>query len=224
MIPMLYRELLPRNLPWARELDALLPSFEHGVAHVVTRRTDDGETIVNGILNEPSWKPLLSEADASVYVLHGWPRATNPRMSLSLADDALLVTLKCSAGPAAGSATLDLFLQEAYPVPLSAAPALHIQYAYETSQVIAQYGTGQSKEESHDCEFALTRDGAVLAVEGRIPLKTLDRQATGINSGERWRLNAVLTSTDASGKKTAICRWGFPDESLVRHGAVLILD
>ncbi|MCC6696269.1 MAG: serine/threonine protein kinase [Candidatus Hydrogenedentes bacterium] len=224
LLPILYRELLPRDFAWAREVDALLPSFERGVAHVIPRGMEDGVMAVDGILNETLWEPLGSNETSSEYVLYGWPRAANPRMSLSIAGETLLVALTCSAGPESDAAMLDLYLQDTFPVPLSAAPALHIQYSCETSQTLAEYGTDRSPDGVPACEFALTRKGATLAVEGKIPVQKFGRQATDIHPGERWRINAALTTTDASGQRTAFCRWGFPDETLGRHGAVLILD
>ena len=224
LLPMLYGELLPRDLAWAHEIDAVLPSFERGAARVHAASVENGAIVVDGILGEPCWSPLGSEDDSPEYVLNGWPRDGSPRISLSLSGDALLVGLTCAAGPEAKTAVLDLSLMEMYPIPLSAAPFLHIRYSPAASQIIGVYGAGQADGELPGCEFVSTVNGGALVMEGRIPVQAFGRQANEFASGERWRLNAVLSTADDSGKRTAVCRWGYPDEAAVRHGAVFVLD
>lgn len=212
---LLYRELLPRTLPWAVELEARFPAFANGRATVPY--TDQALTL-DGKLIEPLWKETRFNAGGRIGELAAQSSTGAHPLIIRWDSDALYLGARAEGGGPTTRFELGLL------------PALELSPTL-SGRFYASLGAGgvessryvvNAREQSWQCDWegALTVQEGEVQVELRIPLQFLEESAR-IEAGKRWRINARITASAPDGSRRTVAVWGGAAHEELEHGALL---
>lgn len=206
---LLYNELLKRDLAWAGELEALMPSFPAGRIVVPQAATD---ITIDGALDEAVWKKShVADGKRMGEALNG--RAT---LFVRWSPEAVVIGVDGGAVPA--GAQLEIALLPGVEVSLNNSQRFFA--AVDTGGIKQTRSTAGPLELPWDCNWsgaATYREGRLQA-ELRIPTEQFTELAIP-EAGRRWRLNAALNGPDGG---PSLVHWGFDDQARPEHGALII--
>ncbi|MBL7644688.1 MAG: serine/threonine protein kinase [Candidatus Hydrogenedentes bacterium] len=211
---LLYRELLPRTLPWAVELEARFPAFANGRATVPY--TDQALTL-DGKLLEPLWTTQFNARGRVGELAAQSSQGADPLMIRWDSDALYLGARAKGCGPAT---RFELGLLPA----LELSPALSGRFygslgegGVENTRYLVN-----AREQPWACDWegAMTIEDGEAQVELRIPLQLLEDSAR-IKAGKRWRINAQITASAPDGSRRTVVDWGGAEHEELEHGALL---
>ncbi len=211
---LLYRELLPRTLPWAVELEAKFPALANGRATVPY--TDQALTL-DGKQLEAMWTTQFNKVGRVGELAAQSSRGADP-LIIRWDNDALYLGARAKGcGPAT---RFELGLLPA----LELSPTLSGRFygslgegGVESSRYIVN-----AREQPWHCDWegAMTLKDGEAEVELRIPLQLLVESAR-IKAGKRWRINARITASAPDGSRKTVVDWGGAEHEELEHGALL---
>jgi len=213
LAPLLYRELLPRNLSWAVAFEKLLPAIARD--RVLVKTTGAEETIVvDGALQEPLWANAVSGGEIAAR-----PSKVNAVLMAREVPNGVALGLRI-AGILGRPVSLRLAAARGVGLPLASTETLH--FTITGSEWLSQRRLRAGEE--------LPWDGSIRAAchqsetnweaEVFIPFEST-RTTTGARLAERWRMNCALESIGDNGEPVTIAQWGYPDVDDTRHGLVM---
>lgn len=206
---LLHNELLPRALPWAGAVEALMPAFPRG--RLAVPRADTA-IAVDGHLREPVWVQSFATGPAET-LQAGEPDAT---LSARWSDNALV--LGFAAPAATPDARLRVVLDTGVKEPTGLARRFLVTLGPDgVLESLSRVGT---REVPWTCDWdgASAIEGAQWQAELRIPVSSFG--ALGMPDGHRrWRLNAALLEGEPP---VALAQWGHRDLDATEHGIALV--
>lgn len=215
---LLYRELIPRALPWAVDLEGKFPALANG--RVIVPYSEHALTL-DGKLTEPLWTEARYNSLGRVGELAAQTATGEPRMIVRWTRDALYLGARVGGcGPAT---RLELGLL----------PALELS-TIQSGRFFVSVGEGglesaryvvNSREQPWSCdwEVAMTLLNGEARAELRIPLEFLVESAR-IEAGKRWRMNARMTTSATDGSRSTVVEWGTGEHEALEHGALLVFE
>jgi serine/threonine-protein kinase len=214
---LLYRELLARSLPWATEVEAMMPAFA------------DGRTIVpfvpipvvpDGFLDESLWNQPQFNTSGRVGEISA---ATSEGSKLLARWGEEGIHLGLRVATIGGSPRFELGV---LPAPeISVMDAGRFFAAFDESGRAESRYVQSSREQPWECDWKgrVLENSEGLAVEIQIPFTSLKSSAKP-EKGKRWRLNARLTSSQPDGTRHVDVIWGATEFTQLEHGTILIFD
>jgi serine/threonine protein kinase len=216
---LLYRELLPRPLPWAVELEAKFPALANGRA--IVPYSEQAVTL-DGKLLEPLWtEARFNESMGRIGELAAQSSTGAPRLIIRWTSDALYLATRADG---CGQATR---------FELGLLPALELS-PVQSGRLFASLGEGgvessryivNAREQPWPCDWegAMTLQDGEAQVELRVPLQFLEESAR-IEAGKRWRIGARITTSTPDGGRKTIADWGPQEPDALEHGALLVFE
>lgn len=215
---LLYRELLARALPWAAEVEAMMPALPHGrvlVPFVPEDITSDG------LLEEAQWVQPQFNTSGRIGELSTASSPDDPKLLARWSESGLhlgVFAVNCGASP-----RFEIGILPAPDVSAMESGRFFVTLS-DAGQMESRY-VEAAREQPWQCdwqgEIALVADGA--AVELWIPFAALKKSAEP-QKGKRWRLNARVTSTGDDGTRRTDAVWGTADFEKLEHGALLVFE
>ena len=214
---LLYRELLPRRLPWATALEAMMPALPGGRAPAPFLET---AITADGALDESIWKQPVYNVSGRIGELAPQTGPESARLWIRWSEEAVyLGTRVPDAGP---ELQFELGVMAVLDTS-STSGGRFFASLDERGRLESRYVQGgQEKPWSCDWTGGIRRDGDEATVEFRIGLLGLSEKAHP-SDGRRWRLNARLTSAASDGRRP-VAVWGDRELALVEHGALLVFE
>ncbi len=202
---LLYNELLPRKLPWARDIEALMPSFPAGRLTVFPLET---AIVVDGALDEFAWRRPRENTEIDDGTAVPGIRALWSPEAVYLGLDTDHVTL---------GTRLEIVLEPG----LESANIQSGRFVVgidRDGEITGNYQAGAG-ELPWNCDWeaatAVWDDG--WQVEIRIPLANFSPTLKP-EAGRRWRINASLQDTE-NGRP--VTYWGYDELGAVEHGVIM---
>jgi hypothetical protein len=228
VMPLMYRELLPRKLAWVTDIEHQLPAQSRG--RYLVQRLADASLNKDGILNDDAWMKCVAIAPNGKLLPDGQDRESEPALRLFRCNDGLNVSVSV---PRVGTnrsrldkvkgIRVEILLAATYSIPYSATPILKISIDAAVKKVTTRVTYGGISVESDGGDFAVARRGDTWSLEGEISELML-KDVTGWSGGAAiWRCGVDVTIRDAGGKWDEVARWGAHDASDLRHGLILEL-
>ncbi|MCC6142732.1 MAG: serine/threonine protein kinase [Candidatus Hydrogenedentes bacterium] len=208
LMPLLFNEILPRDLDKEINLAGLLPAL-HGAYTAVVPVSSETVPVVDGAVGE--WPPL----DAG---LKGRPDRNQPRLAAAASDAGLYLAWQ-SENAAASEMRLELALLPLYRVPAPESPYLIFRHATAQQDLVWMDG-GEALPVVGSVQFAERKAGTQWSAELFIPYDTIP-DLPPIERETVMRLNAALFSPDSP---APLAVWGWPDLGAVQHGALLFFN
>lgn len=201
--PLVYGELVPRRLDWAKQLEQACFLTAEGL--VTVPYVEVADATVDGALDEPMWKGVQHGVAGHV-VSPGHPGA---RMYLRYDHDALYVGLLLNRGTSGVRVSLGILNQ--FSVPFSQSPRWWAHF--EDGQLVQASHIHANVEESWTCgwEAAVGAEvGDGWRMEIRVPFAGIGEPAMP-EEGRRWRLACSVEDTVT---QRVAARWGGDDNKL----------
>lgn len=208
--PMLYSELLPRQIPWALQFEQEWMGYLAPIATVPF--VEDAGINVDGILEEMTWQSVPSETEVD-----GGRVQSRDRVVLFRYDEhALYIGISVPARiakPVVALSVLDRFR-----IPIFESDIWHAEF---TSDLLnSSRHTRNNRQIPWSCNWELKTRGkdSVWTCEVRIPLGydgSLERPAPN----RRWRV--LCSVMDASSPHTPVASWGTDDDGVAWKGVLL---
>ena len=204
---LLYSELMARELPWAREIEALMPAVTPGRLVVPRASTS---IVLDGVLDEPAWPQTRGGDTAGAEA-----GTTPPRIEARWSADAAVIALEATA--VSPDWRLELALLPGIESGSIAAPVFTAEL--KPDQALAGRAIAGESDIPWVCDWdgAAMRAGGRWQAEIRIPFAGIG-EASRPAPGRRWRFNAALHGAAGSGP---IAVWGAADTNEVQHGMIL---
>ena len=211
--PLLYDELLPRNLPWADAVESLLPAVQ-GARTLVPLYDSTREEVLRG---EKS----------------GYDTNTSTRVPGSLLGrgglDAPLLTVRAYSDGLAITCTGAMGIDTPFVVQMGLLRRFHIPTAASTAWVatltssgsrrLLKLKNGQHRDTTFNWEAEISRSPSEIKITWWIPYDALDAAQPPLR-GDAWRLNCQIL-TQSEGVEKLRYAWGFPALEMLYHGAIL---
>lgn len=219
-MPLLFNELLPRRLDWARTIDALLPTVPGERVDVPRIAEDIGSIVVDASLTERLWSTDYRNGQGQAGQIRGACRQDKCLMLLRQGDSCLALGIRalCALPPEAG---LRLVLLGASGAPTRAAPRLEV--AFEPNghvRVFRAVGGRKIPWEGAEPTLACADHGTEWVAECVIPFDALPGTAP-IAAETTWRLNCALLDLASPEAPATLTWWGFPEVEQVEHGMLV---
>ena len=223
--PLLFNELRPRNADWSEIVYGLLPAINPGRLAVrkVERLPEIGE---DGRLIATVWSDHGRNTGQTTELLGqsrgtGHPDARMPMGGFRYSEDTLYLRFESAVGHDRQDLVFDLHLLTDYAVPLQQSAVWTISYdsASGTSEVFRPEGI--KAEPTEQVQFRSTELDGRWVVEGYLRNVDFSGAGVGLEAGQVWRANAVLSSVDDAASGSVLRRWGYPDETQLHHGILL---
>jgi hypothetical protein len=211
---LLYNELLNRDLPWAREMEGIMPSFPNGRITVPLAGTD---IAIDGVLDEPLWtEPIFDKLGRVGELVQR--HSGDTRLLLRWSTNEVVIAIDAEKVPV--GARLEIGLMPGVEVSLNTSRRF---FASLGDEGITEYrSTVGERELPWTCDWKVgvsTGEGRFQA-EISIPTGQLSELAAP-QHGRRWRLNAALLPAEGG---TPLAVWGFEDGDATEHGALLVFS
>lgn len=218
VLALLYRELIPRRLPWAVAIEATLPAVVGARLNVpFLGLTPD--YAVDGMLAESHWKEGYFDKEGRMGVAAGRPLLGNAHLRGVAHPEGLLLAFEAPRGTGAG-----LRLRVALTPATELQPSMTPVYAFEFSArgINSAHLSVDGREQPWQCQWLAACRQDEDGWTGEIFIPAADwREAVRPAPGQYWRLNAVLEETDAQGNQQAVAQWGYPEPLQTNHGMLL---
>jgi hypothetical protein len=214
---LLYRELLPRRLPWATALESMLPSLPGGRTPIPYSET---EIVVDGTLDESVWTRPVYNVSGRIGELAPQAGPENARLWIRWAEEAVYLGTRV---PEAGSELrFEIGVMPAVDTSTTSGGRFFASLD-ERGRLESRYVQGgHEKPWSCDWHGGIQREGDEASVEFRIGLSGLAEKAHPAD-GRRWRLNTRLTSAAEKGRRV-LADWGDRELAQLEHGALLVFE
>ncbi len=218
--PILYHELIPREIPWAQTVEQRF--FAPGAGTVKVGRlgtSESAEFTLDGRLQESFW----SAATDTAAVLPGRPRESGANLQalrVSGSDsgpDRFVIGIRLGRDVSRPGTTLGIMNR--FTVPLRAAARWCA--VFEGDALVDAWKVQDDERLPWDCrgEARSVRTERGREIEISLPLSDLGQDAC--RGKERWRMNCVIEDTADPGAG-AVARWGGEAAGEAEHGAVLV--
>lgn len=215
---LLYRELLARPLPWAVELEGMLPALANG--RVIVPYAEQAVTL-DGNLEEPLWTEARFNSTGRIGEIAAQAATGEPRLIARWTRDALY--LGARVGGCRPGTLLELGLLPALELSTTQSGRFFVSFG-ERGLESARYVVNTREQPwSCDWEGAMTLVDGEARVEIRIPLDSLVESAR-IEAGKRWRMNVRMTIRAADGSRSTLVEWGGAEHEALEHGALLVFE
>lgn len=215
---LLYRELLTRALPWAAEVEAMMPALPGGRAHVPFAPVDIAP---DGLLEEAIWiEPQYNDSGR----IGELSTATSP-------GEPKLLARWSESGLHLGAFVANCGNEPRFEIGILPAPDVSamesgrfIVSLFDSGRVESRY-VEASREQPWACDWQgqIAKVSGGANVELRIPFTSLKKSAEP-QKGKRWRLNARLTSNGDDGTRKTDFVWGATEFEELEHGALLVFE
>lgn len=215
---LLYRELLTRALPWAVEMEAMMPALPNGRALVPFAPQDIAP---DGILEEALWAEPQYNTSGRIGELSTSSPQGDPKLLARWSEGGLHLAAFVANGGASPRFEIGIL-----PAPeVSALESGRFLVTLSDSGRIDSRYVEASREQPWECDWqgGISTTAGGVGVELKIPFASLKKSAEP-QKGKRWRLNARLTSTDEHGTRTTNAAWGATAFDELEHGALLVFE
>jgi serine/threonine protein kinase len=223
LLPLVYRELLPRNLSWVKEFESSLPGFASGRYDVIEFEPLGTPAKIDGRLNETFWEDSVRlspdgslldgsmDEDESAYIQF---YMENRQLHFS----AVISTVdRCD-----GSPHFALKLLPAYSIPFSESPFIRIETDGNgniASHVVSSDGIPQVLK---GIKHSTRTEAGKWCVEGQISLDELGGMEIPIAPAYQWRCDLLVSCGETGEELVGIEHWGSgTEERQLRHGIIL---
>ncbi|HPG68732.1 MAG TPA: serine/threonine-protein kinase [Candidatus Hydrogenedentes bacterium] len=223
--PILYNELLPREIPWAETVERRFIGPVASWISVPFVLSEESDKIhIDGHLDEPMWRPVVSSGGQEVGGLEclSEPRGAEMlvRYSPSMPASGLLIGLR---GPQRLHAPqVSIALLNHFSVPVSRSARWLVELAGAT--VTEAHHWEQGCEIPWECRWegrsCIADTG--WEVEVLVPAADLGPDP-GLRPEQRWRINCSVRDGQAQDSRP-LASWGFEDLTKVEHGVILALS
>jgi hypothetical protein len=209
LMPLLFNEILPRDIEKGIRLGGLLPAI-HGASTAVIALDTVAVPQFDGAIDD--WATLDQG-------LAGRPERHRPRVAVGRTDDALVFAWSVDS-VTAKDLRFELALLPLYHLPASDSPYL-LFYQEGDQRELEWMQAGSAIPLLGEIEFASRSNGQGWSAELRIPYETIPEMPV-IGRETVMRLNAALR--DPQDPNAPLAVWGWPDLNAVQHGALLFFN
>lgn len=217
--PLLYNELLPRQLDWALALDARMPALAGARTKIPRLEPGSPEAMVDGRLDEPVWSRRFLDESGTIGVLSGVPTKSGARMSLHASEVGLQIGILLPARK--GSHVRVTFaLCRGFSIPKSATKWWRAEYDTERGLTADRLIGDRVQKWSCDWMAASQAADDGVTVEVSIPFAGMGANGDPVPR-EQWRLNCIAQEVDGPTEPVTLAIWGYPEPNQVEHGAIL---
>ncbi len=216
VMSLLYRDLLPRRLPWVATFEAGLPALE-GARAIVPPIIDP--IVIDGRLDEPTWINGVYDATVGlVGELTSQGGELRHRMLVRWNSEAVIVALD------APGVTVDGF--EIGIAPMTEVEPLNTGRYFVTlnaaGALTGTYSVGGTRQAwICDWKARFLNEGGAARAEIEIPISSL-KPGAAPTEGRRWRLNTKFTMSAASEGGESLPHWGDSELKALEHGVLLV--
>jgi len=218
LTPLLYNELRPRSATWADKFDAMIPSFSGGIARIGMMAPNAG-TAPTENLTYPALARLAEDGNAfPADMIAGIPHRLRPLARFSHADEGLTAELACKLPEDLNGIRLEIHMARTLLVPLSATPVLKLVHHTSDNVNYEYYGLPNEAPISPLCTVQSEQRDGTLTFQISIPYDAFRIYPESPQRSERMRFAAKIYGDEES---NLIAQWGFPDDGVAKHGAVL---
>jgi hypothetical protein len=223
LMPLMYRELLPRNMGWVKNLESKFPGFENGRYGVTELKTDGNSASIDGVLDESGWA-LVDRLSPDGDLLHGSDSMKDSAYFQMYAKSGFLhfavvipKVLQCGSSP-----NFEMKIVPAIDAPVSISPYIRLQSNGEggvTSRVISREGVPSVIS---GVDLATRMESGRWVAEGRISLEALGASEIQFTPSTHWRGDLLVVCGEMTNENVVIEHWGFKsDPEFLRHGFML---
>lgn len=215
VMTLLYRELIPRGLPWAESIEASLPGGPGGRTSVP--KISD-EVLIDGFLNEPTWREPIYDDTGRIGELNTQGQKSGQRMLVRWDSTAVYLAFDVQDLGESG-------------MEIAIAPKTELEPRYAGRYVVTIDPAGNLEGTYYlgttpqawviDWKVAIQTKGKTSTVEIEIPTATFATEALPVER-KRWRINARVVPPSSAGSNREYPVWGESDVSLLEHGAILV--
>lgn len=215
---LLFRDLLPRGIPWARAVAEKLPALEGGRLKVPYLPAPVN-AVADARLDEPIWRERHFDLAGRIGRADARPAAARAHLRAVATPEGLLLGISGSAPPG-GQPLVRIALSPAE-TPRDAQRAVHVLSVAPGQPVDGRLFVA-GKERPWTCAWpaAIAVDSGHLVAEVLIPADAWPPGSRPL-PGNHWRLNAAVVSVEGDGGATVHGAWGHPTVEAVRHGLLL---
>ena len=214
---LLYRELLERRLPWAEQIEDMLPALPDGRVYVPSA---GNAVAIDGVLGDAMWTTEHFDRNGRAGELPAQSPADNPVLYLRWNAEGLYLAAQI---PSAEKAPLlELGVLPAFETSLADSGRFFVTFNQQGRARARYLVRGREVPWRCDWEGTVHVGKNNTAVEVHIPLDAL-KDVARPRPGKRWRLNARISAQQSSGgARETVARWGDQDLEALEHGALLV--
>lgn len=213
--PLLYRELMPRQVRWAQNMEALLPALPVGREYLPVVSESRYSVTVDGRADELVWSIPRESAGGWLAILDGTPRDSGAVMRITRREEGVFVSVD-SPDVADDAWSLRVNLLYEWQMPQSQSLALRVRVPPNGVAVAERREHGFYQPEDSPIEAARYKG----TIEFRVPYPLI---AGDPSTALRLRLNARAEREGASDTNHVLAVWGHPTLDAVEHGIILEL-
>ncbi len=220
VIPLIFNEVVPRNVPW---IDHVLTAFASGADTIDAPQLADIDEATlmkeEGAIN--ALYDLLVQSVPNEVALKGAPNERNSILRLATTDSALLLGFECDDLPNVSNANLSVNLLTQYRVPVSGTPDVRVIHNFASGET--RIDSPANAAAANRCRLWTRREGARVWGVGIVPFELSGRPVSIAGRIVPWRITIAIRSENDSENPTDIyiCRWGPGDDEPIRHGILL---
>ncbi len=217
--PLLYNELIPRNLSWAKNVESLLPALANARTKVPFADIRDDGYEPDGKLDDPHWLQSFADSAGPLGVLMGVPHRSRARLMLRCGETGLHLGISLPQAPDRDLG-LALALRRQASIPQTHSPWWKVTYM-PIEGLSAIYTVG-NRVQPWNCRwrFATAVQDEKWEAEAFLPFDNMGG-ADSRPSEEWWRLNCAVLDLDNPAGPVPVVEWGYPNLDDVCHGAIL---
>jgi hypothetical protein len=216
LTPLLYLEMIPRQLEWAASIDRLTPVYGGGRAVV---------EIESGALSEINYNRLRRMLEGGepkpTDCIVGIPVDRTPVIRTAVVDDGLQLDLLVTVADADLPLRVEAALVKDFLVPLSASPTLNVTHFLEDGTTLETYDSLMPESADARCGVTAEIVDDVLTARFTIPFTAFVLNPEAPGSDDTMRLAAAVVSEAETAKDQVIAHWGFPEDGVSKHGAII---
>jgi len=222
LFPILYRELVPRNLNWAANFESNFPGNGSGRYGVSQFQSDDRTAVVDGVLNETNWTNVHRMVPDGTLLNASEGNGNSSYFQMFVENGFIHYTvvipdvIDCGTTP-----QLMLNIMPTYSVPLGESPHLRLGAGGEGASALNMIVPGEDPVVMSESECVVNMTAGRWIAEGHISLEALNNSGIRFGSVSQWRCVLKVTCGEMN-DVNGIERWGFGfEDASIRHGFVL---
>jgi hypothetical protein len=217
-LALLYRELLPRRLPWAEELESNLPAVAMA-RFPLPHLASIPEFTIDGRLEEAIWKRSYFDNQGRIGVLPGAPHVEGALLRGVTHDDGLLMAVHVPRGTGTGL-SLRLTLSPMVAQAPAATPVYEV--VFSARGIDSERHLVSGRELPWQCNWQASCRQDEEGWSGEIFVPAAEWQgAVYAAPGQYWRANMALEEVGATGSVRIVALWGYPNLTETQHGMLL---